>query len=364
VQQEIEWDRDAPILTTEHRVLYGDARDLGGLPEASVDLVVTSPPYPMIELWDGLFAALDPKVGEALARADGTAAFAGMHRLLDAVWAEVFRVLKPGGIACLNVGDATRTLAGEFRLYANHARVLQVCADLGFRGLPDIVWRKATNAPTKFVGSGMHPAGAYVTLEHEWILVLRKGGLRRFTTAEEKQRRRRSCFFWEERNVWFSDLWTLTGARQEAGGQAPRRRSCAFPFEIPWRLIHMFSVQGDRVLDPFLGAGTTLLAAMAAGRGSVGVELDEGFREPIRRATGDIVGRARLLVHERLERHAAFMREREAQGRPGAYRNGPYGFPVVTRQERDILLPRLRAVRAAGEDAWTAEYEAGISLPR
>jgi DNA modification methylase len=218
VQQEIEWDRESPFLTTEHRVLYGDARDLGVLPDGSVDLVVTSPPYPMIELWDGLFAALDPRIGEALARADGTAACAGMHRLLDEVWAEAFRVLKPGGIACLNVGDATRTLGGEFQLYANHARVLQACTDLGFRGLPDIVWRKATNAPTKFVGSGMHPAGAYVTLEHEWILVLRKGGLRRFTTAEEKQRRRRSCFFWEERNVWFSDLWALTGARQEAGG--------------------------------------------------------------------------------------------------------------------------------------------------
>ena len=64
MQQEIEWDRDAPILTTEHRVRYGDAREMGGLPNGSVDLVVTSPPYPMIELWDSLFAALDPRIGE------------------------------------------------------------------------------------------------------------------------------------------------------------------------------------------------------------------------------------------------------------------------------------------------------------
>jgi DNA modification methylase len=314
----------------------------------------------MIELWDALFGALDPRAGEALARADGQAAFEAMHGVLDAVWAELFRLLRPGGIACLNVGDATRTLGGEFQLYPNHARVLAACAALGFRSLPDIIWRKPTNAPTKFVGSGMHPAGAYVTLEHEWILVLRKGGLRRFAAPEERKRRRASCFFWEERNAWFSDLWSFTGARQEDGDRAPRRRSCAFPFEVPWRLIQMFSMQGDRVLDPFLGAGTTLLAAMACGRACVGVELERGYREPIRREVGQIVERARRLQSERLERHAAYMREREAKGRPGAYRNRHYGFPVVTRQEQDILLPLLTTVRQREPDTWIAEYEAGL----
>jgi DNA modification methylase len=351
------------VLRTEHHIRFGDARDLGWLADGSVDLVVTSPPYPMIELWDGLFAGLDPQAGEALARADGQAAFAAMHRVLDAVWAEVFRVLRPGGITCLNVGDATRTLGGEFQLYPNHARVIQRCAELGFRSLPDIIWRKPTNAPTKFVGSGMHPAGAYVTLEHEWILVLRKGGLRRFTGPEERQRRRLSCFFWEERNCWFSDLWSFTGARQDAGQKAPRSRSCAFPFEVPWRLIQMFSVQGDLVLDPFLGAGTTLLAAMAAGRSSVGAELEGGCREQIRRGIGGIVEQARRLTGERLARHVGFMRDRETGGKPGAYRNRNYGFPVVTRQEQEIQLPLLAAVRPLGPDAWTAEYATAENAP-
>ena len=355
-------DQDGPgLLSSEHRVRFADARDLGWLADGSVDLVVTSPPYPMIELWDELFCRLDPAARDALAGGDGQAAFAAMHRVLDAVWAEVFRVLRPGGIACLNVGDATRSLGGEFQLYPNHARVLERCAAVGFRSLPDIIWRKPTNAPTKFVGSGMHPAGAYVTLEHEWILVLRKGGLRRFAAAEERQRRRRSCFFWEERNRWFSDLWSFTGARQAQ--EAPRGRSCAFPFEIPWRLVQMFSVQGDRVLDPFLGAGTTLLAAMASGRSSIGVELEEGCRGPICGGVSGIVERARSLTQERLARHEVFMREREALGKPSAYRNRHYGFPVVTRQEREILLPLLTAVRRQGPDAWTAEYQAGPSLP-
>lgn len=354
--------RNPVVPATRHRLLFGDARQMGALEDGSVDLVVSSPPYPMIEMWDPLFGALEPRAAEALARGDGPAAFEAMHGVLDAVWAELFRLLRPGGLACLNVGDATRTLDGEFRLYPNHARVLAACAALGFRSLPEIIWRKPTNAPTKFVGSGMHPAGAYVTLEHEWILVLRKGALRRFTTLEERGRRRASCFFWEERNTWFSDLWSFTGARQQGGEKAPRRRSGSFPFEVPWRLLQMFSVQGDRVLDPFLGAGTTLLAAMACGRDSVGVELEPGHRESIHRGVAGIVPRARGLTAGRLERHVTFMRERETQGRPGAYRNRHYGFPVVSRQEQDILVPVLTAVRETEPDAWTAEYEAGSAL--
>ena len=343
-------------MLSEHRVVFADARDLGFLPARSIDLALTSPPYPMIEMWDGLFASLSPRAGQALREGDGRAAFEAMHRELDAVWAELYRVLRPGGLACLNVGDATRSIGGSFQMFPNHARVLAACASLGFQVLPEILWRKPTNSPTKFVGSGMHPAGAYVTLEHEWILVLRKEGLRRFAGPEERRKRRESSYFWEERNLWFSDVWELTGARQRAASGAPRARSGAFPFEIAYRLVHMFSVRGDRVLDPFLGSGTTLLAAMAGARHSVGVELDPGFGPSIRQAVAGVTAQANRRIAARLQEHLAFVQDRAAQGRPAAYTNRAYGFPVITRQETELTLPYLTEVRAEGEDRWTVEH--------
>ena len=103
-------------------------------------------------------------------------AFELMHAELDKVWDECFRVLKSGGFLCINIGEATRTVGNEFRLYNNSSRIVSHCTGLGMVNLPNILWRKQTNAPNKFMGSGMLPCGAYVTLEHEWILIFRKGG--------------------------------------------------------------------------------------------------------------------------------------------------------------------------------------------
>ncbi len=114
-------------------------------------------------------------------------AFNLMHELLNSVWNEVFRVLKNGRFACINVGDATRTVQNTFCLYPNHARILNYLLKIGFSALPDILWRKQANTPNKFMGSGMLPAGAYVTLEHEYILILRKGQKREFKTENEKK---------------------------------------------------------------------------------------------------------------------------------------------------------------------------------
>ena len=162
-------------MKTSANVIAGDATDLGFLNEKSVDLVVTSPPYPMIEMWDDVFQRQRPAAEGALAAGDGPHAFEMMHELLDAAWVEVYRVLRPGGVACINIGDATRTIDGDFRLYSNHSRILSSLLGMGFVALPDILWRKPTNAPNKFLGSGMLPGGAYVTYEHEYILIVRKG---------------------------------------------------------------------------------------------------------------------------------------------------------------------------------------------
>ncbi len=333
-------------LKTVHRVWIADARDLGAVPDASVDLVVTSPPYPMIEMWDGVFSTLSPEGAEALRRGDAARAFELFHCELDKVWAECFRALKPGGIACVNVGDAARTIGGSFQLFPNHARVLQSMARIGFAPLPDILWRKPTNAPNKFLGSGMLPGGAYVTYEHEYILIFRKGRNRSFARAAEKRNRRRSAFFWEERNAWFSDVWTdLKGTSQDLLDPAARARSAAFPFELACRLVNMYSVYGDMVLDPFLGTGTTMAAAAASGRNSTGVEIDAALCETIRASARRSVARGSERARARLAAHRAFVAARGAAGRPPRHWNAVHGFPVVTSQETEIELLSPRALR-------------------
>jgi DNA modification methylase len=281
-----------------------------------------------------------------------------MHRDLDRVWAEVHRVLCDGGIACINVGDAVRTLGGRFQLYPNHARILVACRHLSFEALPSVLWHKTTNAPNKFMGSGMLPAGAYVTLEHEHILVLRKNGRRLFAAPEAKAGRRASAYFWEERNAWFSDLWDPRGARQALADKGARQRSAAFPLEIAWRLILMHSVRGDTVLDPFLGTGTTILAAMATGRNSIGVEIDPALEAVVRGAAAGLKDEANALVRARLAAHERFAAQRVREGRALGHVNRPHGFPVMTAQEEELLVELVDRVQLLPGGGFSVSYRA------
>ncbi|MCG8549370.1 MAG: site-specific DNA-methyltransferase, partial [Desulfobacterales bacterium] len=322
-----------------------------------VNLVVTSPPYPMIDMWDEIFSRQNPKIDRALKKPDGPLAFELMHQVLDRIWKEVFRVLSPGGFACINIGDATRTIKGHFALYPNHARILTAAQSLGFTALPCILWRKQTNAPNKFMGSGMLPAGAYVTLEHEYILILRKGGKREFTSAGAKENRRQSALFWEERNQWFSDVWMdLKGTRQAMGKKKNRTRSGAFPFELAYRLINMYSVKEDLVLDPFLGTGTTTLAAMAAGRNSAGYEIDPTLLENFYDKCRDSLGRFSSAIRHRIDLHNEFVRGRLDEGKPIKYENTCYGFPVITGQEKELVFDIPVSVEQQDEKSIMVDY--------
>jgi len=231
-------------MKTRHDFRFQDASRMGGLADGSVHLTVTSPPYPMIEMWDEAFFAADPKIESAMKAEDGPLAFTLMHEALEKVWEEVDRATAPGGMACVNIGDAVRTVGDRFRLYPSGALITGRFLRKGWDVLPALIWRKTTNAPNKFMGSGMMPPGAYVTLEHEHILLFRRGGMRAFPSPEEKALRRESAFFWEERNLWFSDVWLdIIGERQEMENGAGRPRSAAFPFEVAYRLVNMFSVK-------------------------------------------------------------------------------------------------------------------------
>lgn len=217
----------------------------------------------------------------------------------------------PGGIACINIGDATRSIENNFSLYPNHFVVINAFREWGMVNLPNIIWRKQTNAPNKFMGAGMLPAGAYVTLEHEWILIFRKERKREFIINAEKSKRRESAFFWEERNIWFSDLWDLKGTRQVLEKNASRGRSAAFPYELAYRLINMYSLKEDLVLDPFLGTGTTMIASIMSQRNSIGYEMDPKFFDLVNNNVVETPAEFhRDIVVKRLKSHREFIKKR------------------------------------------------------
>ena len=296
------------MLSTEHKIILGNSQQMPELADSSIHLMVTSPPYPMIKMWDTLYAKIDPKIAELWQKLKTdnreetvTRIYERMHENLAKVWHEAYRALTDGGIACINIGDATRTINGSFRLFANHSKIIEHCERIGFTTLPYVLWKKPTTKPKykgkgAFLGSGFLPPNAYVTLDCEFILLFRKGKLRRFPPHD--QRRYDSAFAKKERDEWFSQIWTLAAARQTES--QIERRVAAFPEELANRLIRMFSVKGDTVLDPFLGSGTTTLAAMRAGRNSVGYEADESLLPLIEKKTCTENSACKLQIMKRL----------------------------------------------------------------
>ncbi len=341
-------------MITEHSIYIHASQHMVHTEDNCVDLVVTSPPYPMIEMWDDIMSSQNHRITDNLEE-NPEVAFELMHQELDTVWRECFRVLKVGGFLCINIGDATRTIKGNFTLYNNHSRISKACIDIGFVGLPNIIWRKQTNAPNKFMGSGMLPCGAYVTLEHEWILIFRKGGKREFKKADAKLSRMKSSFFWEERNVWFSDIWDIKGTKQKMQKNSSRERSAAYPFEVPYRLINMFSQKGDIVLDPFLGTGTTMQAAMLLGRNSCGYEIDSKFENIIREGIDKLdIDMCNNLIKSRFDAHKNFIANRKSSGKEIKHFNETLNCEVMTSQEKEIELNYLESI---SEDKGTGKYK-------
>ncbi len=306
-------------MKTFHKIFFKDSRYMEDIENESVQLVVTSPPYPMIKIWDDLFSKLDPQIGEMLDFLNkkkkkitteklikiANETFVKMHSiLLEPVWEQISRVLIPGGIVCINIGDATRNLGGIFQLFPNHIKVIEFFRKLGFITLPYILWKKPTNKPNAFLGSGFLPPNAYVTLDVEYILIFRKGEPRKFPPKYRK--RYESKFTKEERDKWFTQIWEgINGEKQTISNL--QRRTASYPEEIPYRLIRMFSIKGDTILDPFLGLGTTTVAAIKTERNSIGYEIDISLKEVLLErvetyanfynAKIELIENSQLLVH-------------------------------------------------------------------
>ena len=345
---------------TKHEIITGSSLSLRSVKNGTVDLIVTSPPYPMIEMWDQVFEKQNPTILPLLEQGKGLEAFRAMHTVLNAVWLECDRVLSQNGFVCINIGDATRKIGDDFQLYSNHAQVIHQFLKMGYHVLPDIHWRKQSNAPNKFMGSGMYPAGAYVTYEHEYILVFRKGGKRVFT-GEEKRLRQKSAFFWEERNVWFSDLWDIKGTSQGiAAPKVSRERSASFPLEIPFRLVNMYSIKGDTVLDPFAGLGTTNTACMIANRNSIGFEVDGEIAEIALKNMNQNLRDLNAVMHRRIQAHLTFINALPEEKKEKCYRNLPHGFPVKTRQETAMEMEKLAGMEKT-DGGVVCRYEQFVS---
>jgi hypothetical protein len=186
---------------------------------------------------------------------------------------------------------------------------------------------------------------------------LRKGAKREFPNEEAKKLRRESAIFWEERNNWFSDVWfDIKGTLQALNDKDARLRSAAYPFEVVYRLVNMYSLKGDTVLDPFLGTGTTTAAAIASGRNSIGYEIEPSMENIVNRIPDVIVDASNQLIRKRLARHLEFVADRLKTKGGLKYVNEPYGFPVVTAQENELIFNDLLTVKKMNSGMLAIDY--------
>ena len=248
-----------------HRLVQGDARNLSFLKDESLHLVVTSPPYWKLK-----------RYRESPGQLGNLADYNVFIEKLSDVWKECYRTLVPGGRLVCVVGDVclSRREHGRHLVVPLHADIVVSCRQIGFDNLNPIIWHKISNATyevengSRFLGKPYEP-NAIIKKDIEFILMQRKPGGYRKPTAEQ---RRLSMIQKEEFGEWFRQFWNITGA-------STRDHPAPFPLELAYRLVRMFSFVGDTVLDPFCGTGTTMVAALKAGRNSVGVEVEPAYYE-------------------------------------------------------------------------------------
>lgn len=260
--------RAAMGLPTEHRLWRGDAREADWLGVESVHLVLTSPPYWTLKQ----YRQSDGQMGEI-------ADYERFLGELDRVWRHCYRALVPGGRLICVVGDvclSRRKNGGRHTVVPLHASIQERCRAVGFDNLAPIIWHKIANAAYEvengspgFLGKPYEP-NAVIKNDIEFILMQRKpGGYRQ----PDLPTRLLSLISAEQHGAWFRQIWT------DVTGASTRDHPAPFPLDLAQRLVRMFSFVGDTVLDPFLGTGTTTVAAGLCGRNSIGIEIDPHYLE-------------------------------------------------------------------------------------
>lgn len=247
--------------TPNHTLINGDCRSMDYINDESIDLIITSPPY-----WQLKDYRESRQIGFNQSYED-------YINSLNLVWMECFRVLKSGSRLCVNIGDqfARSAYYGRYKIVPIHSEIIRFCETIGFDFMGSIIWQKPTSMHTsgggKVMGSYPYPKGGIVKIDYENILLFKKPGVVQAPTADIKELSKLSD---EEWHSFFTSHWNFSGERQD-------KHIAVFPEELPYRLIRMFSFCGDTVLDPFMGSGTTALAALKNGRNAIGYEINPEF---------------------------------------------------------------------------------------
>lgn len=257
-------------MITNHKIIIGDSREMREVIEKSVHLVITSPPYWQLK---------DYGAKEQIGFNDS---YEDYINNLNLVWAECFRVLHDGCRLCINIGDqfSRSVYYGRYKIIPIRTEIIKFCESIGFDYMGAIIWQKPTTMNTTggatVMGSFPYPRNGIIKIDYEFILIFKKPGNPLKVPKDLKEKSKLSK---EEWNVYFSGHWKFNGEKQT-------KHLAMFPEELPKRLIKMFSFVGDTVLDPFLGSGTTTLAAKNLDRNSIGYEINLQFLPFIKEKIG------------------------------------------------------------------------------
>jgi DNA modification methylase len=248
-------------LKTIHKIIIGDSRQMNLLSDKSAHLVITSPPY-----WQLKDYGTENQIGFH-------ESYENYINNLDLVWKECHRVLHPGCRLCINIGDqfARSVYYGRYKVIPIRTEIIKFCETIGFDYMGAVIWQKVTTTNTTggatIMGSFPYPRNGILKLDYEFILLFKKLGISPAPTKEQKEL---SAMTKDEWNTFFSGHWYFAGAKQDG-------HIAMYPEELPARLIKMFAFSGDTILDPFLGSGTTSLAARNLGRNSIGYEINPDY---------------------------------------------------------------------------------------
>ncbi len=248
-------------MATHHKIIIGDSRRMTELPDESVHLVITSPPY-----WQLKDYGNENQIGFH-------DTYESYINNLNLVWKECFRVLHKGCRLCINIGDqfARSVYYGRYKVIPIRTEITKFCETIGMDYMGAIIWQKVTTTNTtggaSIMGSFPYPRNGILKIDYEFILIFKKLGDPPKVSKEIKELSKLTTDEW---NSYFAGHWNFAGERQD-------KHLAMFPEELPRRLIRMFSFVGDTVLDPFVGSGTTSLAAKNLSRNSIGYEIGPTF---------------------------------------------------------------------------------------
>lgn len=302
---------------TQHKIVFGDSRDMHLIPDKSVQLIVTSPPY-----WQLKDYGTENQIGF-------NDSYEEYINNLNLVWKECNRVLSNGCRLCINIGDqfARSVYYGRYKVIPIRTEIIRFCESLGMDYMGAIIWQKTTTMNTSgggaIMGSFPYPRNGILKMDYEFILLFKKLGNAPKPTAEQKMK---SEITKEEWNQYFSSHWNFNGVKQ-------LEHIAMFPEELPKRLIKMFSFAGETVLDPFAGSGTTSLAAMHFDRNSIGYEINKSFEPIIREKL--VYSQANLLNDSKV----SFVKSEEPSY---SFDDLPYIFHDPHKMDKKIDIKKLQ----------------------